>query len=393
MSRKKVPAVAYLGPPGTYSEEAAVKYLKGNKAIIIPCTDMEEVFIGIANAEWDEGILPVENSTEGAIGQTMDLLMEYPTITISGEVVLPVKHSLLVPEGVTLDQIELVISHPQAIGQCRRFLKDRLPWAVTRESTSTAHAAREVAAAKQPWAALASPIAADTYRLKILEEKVNDYDENITRFLVLGKKAVKGSSNEYKTTIIITTCDRPGSLHSVLVEFAAMGINLTRIESRPSKKKLGEYVFFIDFIGNIDNIDIAHTLKRVQKKCITCRVVGSYPVATRNIYNCASKERSLEDIRSNIDVIDSEIIRLLGQRMAFSKEVAQHKNLDTIKDSVREKEIFKKIFKGAIDNNLDPLYLSKLYEIILDYSIKSQRVIISKRFAASCCLKKQVCDH
>jgi len=378
--------VAYLGPAGTYSEEAVTKYLNGRKAHLVPTKTMDEICKGIVQGEWDEGLLPVENSTEGTVGQVLDLLAQGTDLKIRGEVLLPVRHSLLVPEGVTMEQVELVASHPQALGQCRRFLKENLPSATILETASTAHAARKVAGENRPWAAIASPAAAAAYDLRVIARDINDCGENVTRFLVLGKDEIEPVP-ESKTTIILSVNDQPGALHSILSEFAYQGINLTRIESRPAKKRLGEYIFFIDFVGHWRHPEIAETLKRIRLKCITCRVAGSYPAAQENSYKF-TPGRSLNDLRRNIDRVDREILDLLARRMALSDQAARYKKAGKVRDVKREKEILKRLAREAQRSGLDPLMVKDLFEIILDCSVSRQESIISGQFGASLCIRE-----
>lgn len=367
--------VAYLGPAGTFSEEAVNRYLNGKKACTVVAKTLEEICQGIRDGRWDEGLVPVENSTEGTIGQVMDLLAERADLKIRGEVLLPVRHSLLVPAGLTADQIEVVVSHPQALGQCRRYLKDNYPAITIVETASTAHAAREVARGGRPWAAIASPAAAAIYGLRILARDINDCRENITRFLVLGKDEAE-PVQENKTTIMLTVSDRPGALHSILSEFAYRGINLTRIESRPAKKKLGEYIFFIDFTGHKCCPDVEEALKRIRPKCITCRIIGSYPAVQKTALKLVFNN-SLNNLRQNIDRVDRQIVELLAHRMALSDQAARYKKGGNVRDVGREEEILECIAEEARERGLDPLIINRLFKVILEYSVNRQESILA----------------
>lgn len=373
--KNQILRIAFLGPAGTFSEEAVTKYLNGRKAYPVACNTLDEICRGIQEYRWEEGLLPVENSTEGAVGRTMDLLVEYSSLKIRQEILLPVRHNLMAPPGVTMEQIELVVSHPQALSQCRRYLEENLPWAATREMASTAHAAREVAKGNRPWAALASAVAASTYGLKILARDINDCGENVTRFLVLGREEAKPAGAN-KTSIILTVNDRPGALYSILGEFARRGINLTRIESRPSKKRLGEYIFFIDFAGHKDHPEVAEALQKIKEKCITCQVAGSYPAALKITYNY-SLDYSLSDLRRNIDMVDREILDLLAHRMTLSDQAARYKRPGEVRDKEREKEVLEGLAKEARERGLDPVIVRGLFKVILSYSVSRQNAILS----------------
>jgi prephenate dehydratase len=378
--------IAYLGPAGTFSEEAVHKYLKGGKAKLTACSTMEEICRGIKDCRWEEGMLPVENSTEGAVGEAMDLLAAADLdLIIRGEVLLPIRHCLLAPPGVKIEQVELVASHPQAIGQCRVYLERNLPGVNVLEMASTAHAAREIAREKRPWAVIASA-AASVYGLDILARDISDCKENITRFLILGRGEA-GNAEDSKTTIVLTLSDRPGALHSILGEFAGRGINLTRIESRPSKRRLGEYIFFVDFSGHKDHPEIVETLEKVKEKCIKCRVAGSYPAATATAHDYLPVQ-SLEDLRRKINVIDREILYLLARRITLSDQAARFKDVNNIRDAVREKEILNRLMEEATGRGVDPSFVNILFKTILDYSVARQRAINSGRFGAPFCSRE-----
>ena len=316
--------VAFLGPEGTYSQEAACKYMQGKKFRLVACNSLEEICTGVLDGRWDQGLLPVENSTEGTVGQSMDILaVADQELKIQGEVLLPIKHSLLAPPGVTMDKVELVTSHPQPLGQCSKYIQRTLPGVDTMDMASTAHAAREVARKNLPWAVIASPVAA-AYGLKILARDINDCQDNITRFLVLGRGEAS-PHNCSKTTIIINISDCPGALHSILGEFAARGINLTRIESRPSKRRLGEYIFFIDFAGHAVDPVISETIDNIKEKCTTFRVAGSYPSTSVTASNEKDIPNSLGDLRWKINEIDNHILNLLSRRVTLSDEAVKYK--------------------------------------------------------------------
>lgn len=271
--------IGYLGPEGTFSEEAAILYVNGEAVDMVVCSSLEEVFSGIADGRFDEGVVPVENSTEGAVGAVLDLLAGPYDLKVRGEIFLPVCQSLMARRGVRLEQVERVFSHYQALAQCRNFLRRVLPAAVLTECSSTAAAAREVAAGDRPWAALGPARASRKYDLQEIVPAANDYPDNVTRFWVLGKWQLPGNpEQEYKTSIVFGVGDRPGELYAILGEFAVRGINLTRIESRPAKKNLGDYLFFIDLIGAQEQPEVQEALRRVAAITIGLKILGSYPV-------------------------------------------------------------------------------------------------------------------
>lgn len=271
--------IGYLGPEGTFSEEAAILYVNGEAVDMVVCSSLEEVFSGIADGRFDEGVVPVENSTEGAVGAVLDLLAGPYDLKVRGEIFLPVCQSLMARRGVRLEQVERVFSHYQALAQCRNFLRRVLPAAVLTECSSTAAAAREVAAGDRPWAALGPARASRKYDLQEIVPAANDYPDNVTRFWVLGKGQLPGNpEQEYKTSIVFGVGDRPGELYAILGEFAVRGINLTRIESRPAKKNLGDYLFFIDLIGAQEQPEVQEALRRVAAITIGLKILGSYPV-------------------------------------------------------------------------------------------------------------------
>ncbi len=246
---------------------------------MIECSSIEAVFSGVHNGAFDEGVVPVENSTEGAVGVVLDLMASRFDLAVRGEVILPVHQCLMARPGVKLEKVERVISHPQALAQCREFLSRHLPGVAQEESPSTAAAASRVAASSRPWAALGCARSAGEYGLDILVPVANDCPGNVTRFWIIGKEQLAcrvGSS--CKTSIIFGVHDRPGALYAILREFARRRINLTRIESRPAKKRLGDYLFFVDFTASQDDPEVRKALERVAAKTVNLKVLGSYPV-------------------------------------------------------------------------------------------------------------------
>jgi len=271
--------IGYLGPKGTFSEEAAILYLNGRAGKTINCSSLEEVFAGVADGRMDEGVVPVENSTEGAVGAVLDLLAGSFNLIVHGEVYLPVRQALMARRGLNLEQVERVFSHYQALAQCRSFLRRELPAASLTECSSTAEAARRVAKSSCPWAALGPARAANEYDLQLVVPVANDYPDNVTRFWVVGRGQVScAPEKKCKTSLVFGVGDRAGALYTILREFAVRGINLTRIESRPAKKNLGDYLFFIDLIGGQEQPDVREALNDVAGVTLGLKVLGSYPV-------------------------------------------------------------------------------------------------------------------
>lgn len=270
--------IGYLGPKGTFSEEAACRYMDGREGEMVDCPSLEEIFTRVAGGSLDEGVVPVENSTEGAVGAVLDLLAGPFDLAVRGEVFLPVCQSLMTRPGIKPEQVERIFSHSQALAQCRNFLCREFPAASLTECSSTAAAARRVAASNRPWAALGPVRAAAEYGLHVVVPAANDYPDNVTRFWVVGREQLSSSlENGYKTSLIFGVGDRPGALYAVLREFAIREINLTRIESRPAKKNLGDYLFFIDLIGGQGQPEVQEALREVANITLGLKVLGSYP--------------------------------------------------------------------------------------------------------------------
>ena len=287
--------IGVLGPEGSYSEKAAQIWIMKHRLDNVKVhyfADIEDAFLAVVQGKSDLSIVPIENSIEGSVGVTLDLLLENG-VEIVGEIVVKIEHCLLSKGGP--EKIKVILSHPQGLAQCRHFLKKYFPEAELRSTGSTSHAAR-LAGEFEEMAAIASPEAAECYRLKVLLPNIQDRKENYTRFYALqttGKnpaeqvlcatedkpnKSENSSRSAFKTSIIVyLEKDRPGALYEILGAFAKNKINLTRIESRPSKKELGDYYFYIDFEGHTSDALIKETLKDIKNKTDTLKIVGSYP--------------------------------------------------------------------------------------------------------------------
>jgi len=270
--------VAYLGPPGTFSEEAVARCDLAREPV--PCPSFAEAYAALRRGEVDGALLPVENSIEGSVGATLDLLVHDPGPLVRRELLLPVRQHLLGRAGTRLEDVRRVLSHPQPLGQCSRFLRERLPGALLEPTLSTADAARKVAEGAPGAVAVGGRAAAARYGLEILSENVQDADENVTRFLLLAQADEAPTGNDRTSIAFTLDRDRPGGLHDVLGEIATRGINLSRLESRPMKQALGHYVFFLDFEGHRLDPAGAEALERVRARVHRLLLFGSYPRAT-----------------------------------------------------------------------------------------------------------------
>ena len=268
--------IGVLGPRGTYSELAARSYFKDRgEFVFYPM--ITDVAKAVEHDEVQAGVIPVESLREGTVGEALDALA-WTDVRVQAEIVLPISHSLLGVGGTTLEKITQVLSHPQALAQCRDFLREKLPNAELIEMASTAKAAEQVGKLKQQhMAAIGPKELAKLYGLDVLVEEIQSGETNVTRFLCLGKRDERRTGNDKTSIVFYTDTDRPGILHEILGEFASRGINLTKIESRPSKKALGDYLFFIDFEGHREEDKIKKALNGVKKKTAMLKVVGSYP--------------------------------------------------------------------------------------------------------------------
>ncbi|HBT46418.1 MAG TPA: prephenate dehydratase [Peptococcaceae bacterium] len=268
--------VAYLGPEGTFSHQAALAWGGRVGAVAFrPADSLPEVIQAVHRGEGEAAVLPLENSIEGSVNLTLDLLLEEPELRIIGEVVLEVHHCLAT-RARQLDRIEEVWSHPHALAQCRRFLAEKLPRVPLRTVNSTAEAMR-MAADREERAAVGSLFAAALYRVPVLYRAIEDHPGNKTRFVVIGREALHGDG-PYKTSLVLAVPEnRPGGLYEVLRYFAEAGINLTRIESRPTKKELGEYLFFLDCEGHAQLEPLSGVLAELKPRTALLKILGSYP--------------------------------------------------------------------------------------------------------------------
>lgn len=268
--------IAYLGPRGTFCEQAAQQYRGQNDWQLLPLPSIRQVFEAVMTGEAARGIVPIENSYEGAVNQTLDLMTGDHDLQIAGEIIIPVRQNLLIHPQATGEKIDCIWSHGQALAQCQEYLHRNYPEVPVREVYSTAEAARMVATSGETWAAIATQAAAENYGLKVLAADIQDQLNNSTRFVVLSRKEADCRRGG-KTSLLIYVVDRPGALYEVLREFYIRGINLCKIESRPARTRIGEYLFFIDIEGNRQEEHISEVLTALTNVTATVRVLGSYP--------------------------------------------------------------------------------------------------------------------
>ncbi|HCC68699.1 MAG TPA: prephenate dehydratase [Nitrospiraceae bacterium] len=263
--------VAYLGPAATFTHLAALRQF-GSSARYIPEVSIRGVFEAVNRARADYGVVPIENSIEGVVSYTLDMLID-SELKIASEIMLEVSHNLLSKSGKKPD-IKQIYSHPQAAAQCRIWLEENIHGIPIIDATSTANAA-ELAAREPSSAAIASELAASVYDLMFVERGIEDYRDNYTRFLVISKNFPSRTGQD-KTSIMFSIKDRPGALYDILTPFKKAKINLTKIESRPSKRKAWEYIFFVDMVGHIEDGVVKKAIEEMKEGCLYLKVLGSY---------------------------------------------------------------------------------------------------------------------
>ncbi|MFX0163087.1 MAG: prephenate dehydratase [Candidatus Hodarchaeota archaeon] len=279
--RGKRSRMAFLGPRGTFSEEAAHKFSLNIPSEFIPVNTIEGIIRGVEKSRFDYGVIPIENSVEGSVPATLDLLAEAgENAKICAEVILPVIHFLVTKEKIEFEEIAEIYSHPHALAQCRSFITKNIPHAKLVDTYSTADAAKKVATSEEiNITAICSKSAAQLYNLTILAENIQDLKINATRFAILtnqDEETIKPDET-YKTSIVLYLLEnRPGALHDVLEEFATRQIDLTRIESRPTKKTMGDYLFYFDFIGHRKDPIVKEALEGIKKYVGELKILGSF---------------------------------------------------------------------------------------------------------------------
>lgn len=274
--------VTYLGPEGTFNEDA-LRIAAGEAPVdAVPAPTVYAAIIAVQNGDADRALVPFENSIEGGVRSTLDTLaFDADGVTIVGEHDYPVTHCLIAREEIPLGEVEAVLSHPQATAQCARFLREQLPQAHVRAASSTAEAVRQVSEEKKRrWAALGAAAAARLYDCAILRDGVEDEPDNVTRFVWVAPAGTAAAGDgPWRTTLIFSElgADHPGALVEALGAFSERGVNLTRIESRPRRSGLGAYMFFVDCEGAIEDAPLAEALEDLRSKAESVRVLGSYP--------------------------------------------------------------------------------------------------------------------
>jgi prephenate dehydratase len=267
--------LAYLGPPGTFSEEAALLY--DEEAQLLPLPSIPAVAAAVETGMAEEGIVAIENSLEGSVTDTLDLLIHESRLLIRHELVLPIEHCLLVKPGTQAREVKVIFSHPQALAQCRRFLERCFPQAQAIAALSTAAAVEQMMAYETVAAAIGPQRAAAVYGATVLAKGIQDRSPNLTRFVVLAPTDHPPTGWDKTSLCFSFAEDRPGLLYEVLKEFAVRNINLTKVESRPTKEGLGEYIFLVDLEGHREDAVIATVLERVREKTALFKIMGSYP--------------------------------------------------------------------------------------------------------------------
>ncbi|MBI4688319.1 MAG: prephenate dehydratase [Nitrospirae bacterium] len=266
--------IAYLGPSGTFTNLAARQQF-GVSAEYVPESTIKAVFEAVESGKSHYGVVPVENSTEGVVNYTLDMFID-SELKIASEIMLKISHNLLSKTGKRQD-IKKIYTYSQATAQCRGYLEKNFPGVPIIEELTTAAAARRVS--KDPTAAaIASELAASTYKLKFVEKDIEDYKYNYTRFLVIAKDSPQKTGKD-KTSLMFSVKDKAGALYLVLKPFARHRINLTKIESRPSKRKAWEYIFFVDMEGHGDDHKVKKAIDEIKKECLYLKMLGSYPSA------------------------------------------------------------------------------------------------------------------
>ena len=267
--------IGYLGPAGTYTEQAALLYAPD--AEFTPLPTINAVGAGVANGDLDAGVVPIENSLEGSVTFTQDLLITQTGLSIRNEVVIPIDHFLVALPGVEADQVRVIFSHPQALAQCRTYLESRFPLAQNEASLSTAAAVADMQGSHVPAAAICPQRATELYDVQVLDRGIQDNPINQTRFAVLARTDHAMTGHDRTSICFSFTVDRPGSLYHCIGEFAQRNINLVKIESRPTKQALGRYIFLIDCDGHRQETDVAAALEGLRQRVDMLKIFGSYP--------------------------------------------------------------------------------------------------------------------
>ncbi|MHB1346103.1 MAG: prephenate dehydratase [Candidatus Humimicrobiaceae bacterium] len=273
--------ISYLGPEGTFSQEALLKYCSDSTDLnLIPLPTIIEVIKSIDRGEAEEGVVPIENSIEGSVNITQDILTFESEAKIIRELTMPIRHNLIAKKGISINRIKKVISHPHATAQCRMFLSGNLPNAEIIAANSTAEAVKKIIELDPDTAAIGTKIAASLYDLDIIADDIEDSKVNKTRFIFVGNYIPVKSGYDKTSIVCFLKKDKPGSLFNILKEFAERNINLTKIESRPARKDIGDYVFMIDMEGHIHDKVVYDAIESLRRDVYMIKILGSYPVWT-----------------------------------------------------------------------------------------------------------------
>jgi prephenate dehydratase len=281
--------IAYLGPAGTFTEDALREAAAGLDFEPLRTATVHDAILAVEGGEAERALVPFENSIEGSVRSTLDsLAFDTTEVAIVGEHDHEVRAQLIARRPIGLEAIEVVLSHPQPLAQCARFLRERLPGAERRSASSTAEAVRVVCESEEPWAAIGARAAADLYGGTVLVEGIEDEAANVTRFVWIAPAGTEpgsegpgaGEGAEWKTSLVFSELgeDHPGALVDALREFSSRGVNLSRIESRPLRQGLGRYMFFCDLEGSASEADVADSIAALRTKAESVRILGSYPV-------------------------------------------------------------------------------------------------------------------
>lgn len=277
MRKKKI---GFLGPPGTFTEEALISAVGPDEYKLVPVASIQEVVAAVERQDIDKGIVPIENSIEGSVNATLDMLAFEANLLIEKEIIKAVDNNLIGRRGTKREHVKTIISHPQAAAQCRGYVMREFPGVAIEAANSTAEAVKIVAAGDdRATVAIGTTLAAKLYGLSVLERKIQDFPDNQTRFVIIGRQMAKRSGYDKTSIVCFIYEDRPGSLLQILQEFAYRSINLTKIQSRPTRKALGEYCFFLDMEGHVEDENVAEALKCLRCKIRQVKLLGSYPRA------------------------------------------------------------------------------------------------------------------
>jgi chorismate mutase/prephenate dehydratase len=275
IERKQQPHVAFLGPEGTFCEQAARQHFA--TASFAPYSTITDVFTAVETREVDYGVVPVENSTDGSVRATLDCFMQ-SKVRICSEIEIKVTHNLIVKPSVDVHQIEVVLSHPQALAQCRQYLETTFGSVKLRETSSTAQAVKLLSSVENA-AAIGTEIAAKRNKMTVVQQHIEDVPNNVTRFFILSEHDAKPTGRD-KTSLVFSTKHIPGALYQILEVFAIRNINLTKIESRPDRGRPWTYVFYLDFEGHRTEAKYQAALSDAKERCEYLKVLGSYPKAS-----------------------------------------------------------------------------------------------------------------